>query len=83
MTTTYTTTAKIRDDVGFKNNSYILDASIDTQRVRAYAQINSYVGVRYIIPTLEDSNFAGSPAALLLESVEILLGGALLLIQEY
>ena len=83
MTTTYTTTAKIRDDVGFKNNSYILDASIDTQRVRAYAQINSYVGVRYIIPTLADDNFTNSPASLLLESVEILLGGALLLIQEY
>lgn len=83
MTTTYTTTAKIRDDSGFKNNTYIIDASIDTQRIRAFARINSYVGTRYVIPNLADTNFADSPAAQLLESIEILLGGALLLIQEY
>lgn len=80
---TYTTTAKIRDDSGFKNNTFILDASIDLQRIRAYARINSYVGVRYMIPSLVDANFIDSPASQLLESVEILLGGALLLIQEY
>lgn len=83
MTTTYTTTAKIRDDSGFKGNTYIIDGSIDTQRLRAFARINSYVGVRYRIPTLADANFTDSPAAQLLESLEILLGGALLLIQEY
>lgn len=85
MTTqeTYTTTAKVRDDTGFNNNSYILDTSIDTQRVRAYGVINSYVGAKYLIPNLADTNFTSSPAAVLLESIEILLAGAYMLIKEY
>lgn len=81
--TTYTTTAKIRDDSGFNNNTYILDTSIDTQRLRAYGVINSYVGAKYLIPGLSDTNFTSSPAATLLESIEILLAGAYMLIKEY
>lgn len=80
---TYSLTASIRDDAGFTNNTYIVDASIDIQRLRAYALINSYVGTRYKIPSLVDANFVGSPAAQLLESIEINLGGAYLLIKEY
>jgi hypothetical protein len=81
--TTYTTTAKIRDDSGFNNNAYILDPAIDTQRLRAYGVINSYVATKYIIPSLADANFLLSPASILLESIEILLGGAYMLIKEY
>lgn len=80
---TYSVTASIRDDAWFTNNTYIADASIDIQRLRAYALINSYVGTRYKIPSLADSNFIGSPAAQLLESIEITLWGAYLLIKEY
>lgn len=71
----YTTTAKIRDDAGFTNNTFILDASIDAQRLRAYGVINSIVAVRYKIPDTAAANFANSTAAAMLESIEILLGG--------
>lgn len=69
----YTTTAKIRDDAGFANNTYILDSSIDAQRIRAFGVINSYVGIRYQLPNTSDSNFIGSSAAAMLESIEIML----------
>jgi len=83
MAATYSTTASIRDDAWFAWNTYIVDASIDIQRTRAYALINSYVGTRYTVPSLADSNFIGSPASQLLESIEITIGGAYLLIKEY
>lgn len=70
----YTTTAKIRDDAGFNNNTYVLDAAIDTQRLRAYGVINSIVAVRYKIPDTANALFINSTAAQLLEAIEILLG---------
>lgn len=45
--------------------------------------INSYVGIRYQIPNTGDTNFIGSSAALMLESIEITLGSGLLLKKEY
>lgn len=45
--------------------------------------INSYVGIRYQLPNTSDSNFIGSSAAALLESIEITLGTGLLLKKEY
>lgn len=80
---TYSTSTDIRNDAGFAYNTNILDADIDTQRIRAYALINSYISARYSIPSLSDSNFTGSNGALLLQSIEILLGGGYLLIKEY
>lgn len=84
MSTTYTTDAKVRNDAGFVNNQYVTDPMIDAQRLRAFAIINSYVGSRYAVSgLLGGPTFSGSPAAQLLESVEILYAGGLLLIQEY
>lgn len=80
---TYSTSTEIRNDAGFMYNTDVLDADIDTQRTRAYALINSYISARYSIPSLSDSNFTGSNGALLLQSIEILLGGGYLLIKEY
>jgi len=80
---TYTTTLKVREESGFSDNVYITDASVDAQRTRAYGLINSYLGARYKIPTLTDTNFIDSPASQLLESVENSLASALLLIREY
>lgn len=81
--TTYSTTQAIRDASGFTANEYVLDPSIETQRKRAFAQINSVIGMRYAIPSLTDTNFLNSPAHQYLESIENILGSALLLIEEY
>lgn len=80
---TYTLSSKIRDDAGFNDNEYIADSSIDSQRLRAFGVINSYVGMRYAIPDTSDENFIDSPAATFLESIEIGLGAGYLLIVEY
>lgn len=81
--TTYSTTSAIREASGFKNNEYVLDTSIEVQRKRAFAQINSIIGMRYAIPTISAANFSNSPAHQYLESIETLLGSALVLIEEY
>lgn len=83
MTTTYTTTEKIRDEAGFKNNPHIIDTSIDIQRIRAYGVINSYVRSRYSLPSISDANFVDSDAHVLLSSIELILGAGYLLVNEY
>lgn len=83
MTTTYTTTAEIREEAGFKNNPHIIDTSIDIQRIRAFGVVNSYVRSRYKLPAISDANFVGSDSAILLASIERVLAGGYLLITEY
>lgn len=80
---TYTLTGKIRDDAGFTGNTFIADPSIDSQRLRAFGIINSYVGMRFALPDLTDENFINSTAAELLGGLEMSLAAGYLLIKEY
>lgn len=81
---TYSTTAAIRTDCGFDGNPNVTDPAIDALRVRAKSLIDSAVGTRYAVPAVPFvSPFLASPAAAYLETLEVMLAGALLLIREY
>lgn len=72
MATTYTTTAKVRDEAGFKNNTNILDTNIDDFRTQANGRIQTIIGQKYTLP-LSSSLLTNSPAAGLLDLIEKLL----------
>lgn len=82
MATTYTTTAKVRDEAGFKNNTNILDANIDDFRTQANGRIQTIIGQKYTLP-LSSSLLTNSPAAWLLDLIEKLLAAWYLLWKEY
>lgn len=67
MATSYVTSAEVRSFAGFTNNTYILDATIDTLRARAKARINTVVGAKYLLPITDTDVVA------YLGSIEILL----------
>lgn len=80
--TTYTTTEKIRDEAGFKNNTNITDSQIDGYRIQSNGRLNTMVGQKYSLP-LSPSQLSASPAAALLDLIEMLLAAGLLLDKEY
>ncbi len=80
--TTYTTTQKIRDEAWFTNNTNIWDAQIDGYRIQANGRLNTMVGQKYSLP-LNPSQLSASPAAALLDLIEMLLAAGLLLDKEY
>lgn len=82
MATTYTTTAKVRDEAGFNNNTNITDANIDDFRTQANGRINTIIGQKYTLP-LSTSLLTNSPAASLLDLIEKLLAAWYLLWKEY
>lgn len=79
----YSTTAAIRQEAGFTNNSNILDALITTHQTAATAIINSHVSAVYDIASFTGSNWTGSDGANFLKKTEELLAAGFLMLAEY
>lgn len=79
----YSTTAQIRDEAGFTNNSNISDAQIDTFRNQAYWLVVSWISGVYNISNLSWNNFTWSTAEYMLQRIEILFGAWYLLLDQY
>lgn len=78
----YATVDQIRQEAGFTGNTNITDPNIQDHQSRATNLINSYVYAKYPKDTLA-TNFSGSPAADMLELIEVQLAAGYLLLAEY
>lgn len=79
----YTTTAKIRQEAGFQNNSNVSDTVIGQYQTRAYNLVRSFVSGRYDITLFSGANFTGSQAESVLEQCELLIAAGYLISSEF
>jgi hypothetical protein len=80
---TFTTVELTRIEGGWQNNALITDAILQPNVDSANAEIESCVGVRYVVPLSSNTNYSGSYAENLLKELATQLAASETQLQEY